>query len=67
MVNIPDAYDLWASNERKSYNSTKYRPLCSCCQEPISGDMAYRVNGELYCEDCIEDMKEYVEDEDDEW
>ena len=28
-------------------------PRCSCCGEPIFDDYFYRIDDEIYCEDCL--------------
>lgn len=31
-------------------------PKCIYCHEPIQDDYLFNVDGELYCEDCMEDL-----------
>lgn len=31
------------------------RPLCSCCDEPITDEYCYMVNDEPVCEECLND------------
>ena len=38
------------------------RPICSICEEHIVEDRCYKVDGELICEDCMNDMRVYTED-----
>lgn len=56
-----DNFDLFDAYERKRYK--KNRPECAECGEPIQDDYGYRVAGELYCASCIENMIEYMEDD----
>ena len=41
-------------------------PICTECGETIMDDEAYLLNGEIYCEDCVNsariDVAEYIED-----
>ena len=41
-------------------------PICCECGEKIFGDTAYLIDGEIYCEDCMDshriDVTEYIED-----
>lgn len=30
------------------------RPVCCYCGEPIKDDFCYEINGEYYCEDCLD-------------
>jgi formylmethanofuran dehydrogenase subunit E len=41
-------------------------PICCECGEPIQSDYLYEIDGELYCEDCMnemfrKDVEEYCE------
>lgn len=38
-------------------------PRCSECDEPIQSEVCYEINGELVCEECLENNhKKWVED-----
>lgn len=38
-------------------------PKCSECGEPIQSEVCYEINGELICEECLENNhKKWVED-----
>lgn len=39
-------------------------PICALCGGRIYEDYAYTINKQRYCEKCIEDSKEYFEEED---
>lgn len=41
-----------------------HRYCYGCGDRLYPGDMAYRIEGELYCEECIEASREEVGDED---
>lgn len=38
---------------------TRHLPTCCCCEEKITGEYAYKVEGSMMCETCWE---EYVID-----
>lgn len=40
--------------ERQKEQQTAKRPLCSYCDEPITDDVAYYIEGEWICEYCME-------------
>lgn len=48
---IRDAENYYARMEEE----TAKRPVCDCCGYPIIGDICYRIDGDLYCEDCMRD------------
>ena len=58
----PDAYDQWAKLDEEQYERDCRRPRCAACGEPVRY-IGYRIGGELYCEECVEESKEYVEEE----
>jgi formylmethanofuran dehydrogenase subunit E len=37
------------------------RPVCSVCGERIFDDVAYRVDGKLICESCMDEMRVYLD------
>lgn len=57
-----DALDEFERYDREQTEQLKRLPKCSCCGDPIQGEMLYVINGELYCEDCIDDCRKYVDD-----
>ena len=57
----PDAYDQWAKLDRERYEREQSRPKCAECGEPVKG-RAYRLGGELYCSECVENGMELLED-----
>lgn len=59
---LPDNYSQFLKRDREEYAAEKNRPACACCEEPIWGETAYRINGELWCPQCIENCIEYLED-----
>ena len=55
------AYQYYQQAERKHARYESERPCCAYCGEPILDDYAYRIDGDLVCKECLEDLKEYVE------
>jgi hypothetical protein len=37
-------------------------PVCCSCKGHIQQESAVRINGDWYCDECIEDMKEDIEE-----
>jgi formylmethanofuran dehydrogenase subunit E len=59
---IPDNYDIWEAHDIEMERRRARRPVCECCGEHIQGDTAYLIHGDWYCEDCMDNYKELVED-----
>lgn len=38
------------------------RPVCVCCGEHIQEEMAHQINGEYWCDKCLDDTRVYIED-----
>lgn len=38
------------------------RPVCCRCGDPIQDEDAYEIEGNLYCVECIEDMRVSIDD-----
>ena len=39
------------------------RPVCDCCGEHIQEDSAVQIQGDFYCDNCLDDMRVYIDDE----
>lgn len=52
-------FDRWDADQEAWLNS---RPVCKWCGEHIQDEYAYRINGDLVCEDCLKDTRVDVED-----
>ena len=37
------------------------QPMCDECGEHIQEDYYYKINGRIYCPECIEDCKEWID------
>lgn len=59
----PDNYSQWENHERQTEARLAKRPVCCYCEEPIQDDFCYEINGECYCEDCLDmHFRKFVED-----
>ena len=52
---IPDNYDLWEAHDRRQAQELKKLPECAYCENPIQDEAAYYINGDWYCERCLEE------------
>lgn len=50
---VPDNYDAYEQYEAQQEAGLARLPKCDCCGEPIYDDELYDINGELYCEECM--------------
>lgn len=53
-------FALWDDDQEEKLNK---RPLCNYCGQRIQDDCYYELNGEIYCQDCIDDNKRYFEED----
>ena len=54
---------LYEEAERRNSKYEESCPSCFNCGEPITSDIAWEIDGHLYCEDCMDDFKVFVERE----
>lgn len=60
---VPDNYDFFVMHDAEQQKKLDRLPRCSECDEPIQSETCYEINGELICEDCLENNhKKWVED-----
>ena len=53
-------FDRW---DRQREKALAKLPRCSECDKPIQDDFCYEINGELICEECLNDNhRKRVED-----
>ena len=52
-------YSRW---EHEQYLWEQSRPVCFECGEHITDDYEWIFNGYIYCEDCVEKHREFIED-----
>ena len=56
--------DAWADASALYDREAEYEeslPTCDCCGEKIFGEHLWVINGELWCEDCIDNCKASVD------
>lgn len=56
MCNIPDSLDLFFAHQAKQEQGLSRCPRCCNCGEHITDDYLYDIDGDLYCEDCLDDV-----------
>jgi formylmethanofuran dehydrogenase subunit E len=62
-MNIPDSYDQWEAHDIELERKRARRPECCYCGEKIQDEEAYLINGDFYCEECMErEFKVLVDD-----
>lgn len=44
----------FAAYDRQQNIALDKRPVCCFCGDPIQDDFCYEINGEYYCEDCLD-------------
>lgn len=60
---VPDNYSQWEEHERQAEARLARRPVCYECGEHIQDDFCYEINGDYYCEDCLDmHFRKAVED-----
>lgn len=62
---LPDNADLFARHDAEQERALKRLPVCCVCKDHIQQEKAVRINGDWYCDVCLEDIREEVEEE--EW
>lgn len=57
-----DAYDLWRQRDDEMEAELEKLPVCSHCGDPIQEEYYFEIDGEMYCEDCMNDLfKRYTD------
>lgn len=60
---IPDNYDLFKQHDAEQQKQLDRLPRCSECEHPIQDEFCFEVNGELVCDECMNNNhKKWVED-----
>lgn len=57
-----DNYQRWLDHEWEQEKWLKSRPKCFQCGDPIQDEKGYRIEGRLYCPDCIKKSEVYLDD-----
>lgn len=53
-MSCPDNYSQWEERERQHEAWLRTRPVCCSCGDPIQEDFCYEINGECFCEMCLD-------------
>ena len=59
---MQDNYSLWAAHDDEQEERLKSLPVCSECGEHIQQEYAVKINGDWYCDNCLDDMREEIEE-----
>lgn len=60
-MNVPDNYDLWEAHDRNQAERLKKLPTCDRCGDAIQQEMAVRIYGNWFCDECIKECREEVD------
>lgn len=52
---IPDNYDIWRAHQDEEEQRLKRYPQCCHCEKHITEDFLFKIEGDLWCEDCMLD------------
>jgi formylmethanofuran dehydrogenase subunit E len=52
-------FDRWDSQQQKRLDSL---PKCKNCTHPIQQEDAVCIDGDYWCDDCLEEMRESIGD-----
>ena len=52
-MKIPDNYDLWERHEAEKEKALAELHHCDYCDNPITDDYYYEINGDILCEKCL--------------
>lgn len=55
---VPDMYDAFCWHEAEQERELAKRQRCDCCDQVITDDYCYNINGDHICSDCLE--REYL-------
>lgn len=48
---------------REKFSEPKDFPICDKCRKTTKGKYVWKIGDYVVCEDCIDDFKEYMEEE----
>lgn len=57
---IKDNYDLFEEKELKDQKWLDKLPKCSCCGEPVQQEDAVCIDGDWYCDDCLNGYRKVI-------
>lgn len=60
---MKDMLDFLEAHDREQQKRLKKLPVCCYCNDPIEDDFYYEINGEYFCESCLDmHFRKAVED-----
>lgn len=60
---IPDYNELHDIYEARQERELAKYPKCDCCDEPITEDILFDIEGDIFCEACMMDnFKKFTSD-----
>ena len=61
MMHIPDNYDAFCLHDAQQQAELDKLPKCCECGEPIQTEFFYEIDGDLYCPECMDDHKKWID------
>ena len=58
----PDALDQYEYRQKKLEAALSLLPKCEICGEPIEQEMAVKLDGAYYCDECLRDHRVCIGD-----
>lgn len=59
---IMDNYALWEQHDHEQNEWLEKRPKCICCGEHIQEDSAVQIQGDYYCDECLDGMRVCIDE-----
>lgn len=53
---LPDNLDIYVWHENETAREEERMPHCDICGE-VLGEYAFRIRGEIWCEECVMDTR----------
>lgn len=58
---VPDNFDIWEAHDIEMERRRMRLPECACCGEHIQQEDAVCINGDWYCDSCLDEMRFMIE------
>lgn len=58
-----ETYDLWEAYDNAKEARLERLPKCAICGQPIQQEYAVMIQNDLFCDNCIDEMKVPVDDD----
>ena len=52
-MNCPDNYSVYEQHEAEQEKQLDRLPVCEYCENPITDEYAYYIEGSWFCENCM--------------